>query len=56
MLPEEYFSVKIQGVWMCSTSPVKLKANTEANARAKMLIYLIEHGPLLPNEALSKAQ
>ena len=59
MLPEQAYSEKIKGFWFCRDKWRKYKyggsksrsqsikdGKTEANTRAKMLIYLLENGLL----------
>ena len=63
MLPEQYFSFKCHtevegdGIWSCAGARMPefefyegqwVTADTEANARAKMLIHLIEQGIVKP--------
>jgi hypothetical protein len=45
MLPESSYTTKVTDGWVCNCVLVDeqfFRANTEANARAKMMIYLLE--------------
>jgi len=45
LLPKDYYSQFNGDQWMCLKEAQRIEfANTEANARAKMLIWLIEQG------------
>ena len=52
MLPDYTLTEERKGKWTCEWKNVEF-AGSEADARARMLIYLIEHG-LVPTETLSK--
>ena len=49
MLPSGYYSIREGSVWECwlRNGTQKVEASTEADARAKMLIYLLENKLML---------